>query len=106
LDPNSNESQYDKLILEITKQLAVTEAELAEQARLAAEKARLAAEERARKEAELPKSTLEYVGGLKRSRSKFPSYKYYLKAFKSYSKRKLKTFRKRRNYKKTKRGKH
>jgi len=45
-------------------------------------------------------------GGLKRSRSKFSSYKYYLKAFKSYSKRKLKTFRKRRNYKKTKRGKH
>jgi flagellar biosynthesis chaperone FliJ len=46
------------------------------------------------------------VGGLKRRRSKFPSYKYYVKAFKSYSKRKLKTFRKRRNYKKTKRGKH
>jgi hypothetical protein len=46
------------------------------------------------------------VGGLKRRRSKFPSYKYYVKAFKSYSKRKLKTFRKRRNYKKTKRGKY
>jgi len=44
------------------------------------------------------------VGGLKRRRSKFPSYKYYVKAFKSYSKRKLKTFRKRRNYKKTKRN--
>jgi hypothetical protein len=45
-------------------------------------------------------------GGLKRRRSKPSSYKYYLKAFKSYSKRKLKTFRKRRNYKKTKHGKH
>ena len=49
---------------------------------------------------------LEYLGGLKRRRSKFPSYKYYLKTFKTYSKRKFKTFRKRRNYKKTTRRKH
>jgi hypothetical protein len=47
----------------------------------------------------------KHLGGVKRRRSKFPSYKYYLKAFKTYSKRKLKTFRKRRNYKKTKRSK-
>ena len=46
------------------------------------------------------------VGGFKRYSSKIPSYKYYLKAVKSYSKRKLKTFRKRRNYKKTKRNKY
>jgi hypothetical protein len=46
------------------------------------------------------------AGGLKRYRSKPCTYKYYLKAFKTYSKRKLKTFRKRRNYKKTKRGKY
>jgi|UniRef100_A0A6C0CDW0 hypothetical protein len=46
------------------------------------------------------------AGGVKRRRLKFPSYKYYMKAFKTYSKRKLKTFRKRRNYKKTKRNKY
>jgi hypothetical protein len=51
-------------------------------------------------------SGTSWVGGFKRYSSKIPSYKYYLKAFKSYSKRKLKTFRKRRNYKKTKRNKH
>ena len=49
---------------------------------------------------------LEYVGGLKRRRSKFPSYKYYLKTFKTYSKRKFQTFKKKRNYKKTTRRKH
>ena len=43
----------------------------------------------------------EYGCGLKRRRSKFPSYKHYLKTFKTYSKRKFQTFRKRRNYKKT-----
>jgi len=48
----------------------------------------------------------KHLGGVKRRRSKFPSYKYYLKAVKSYSKRKLKTLRKRRNYKKTKRSKY
>jgi hypothetical protein len=46
------------------------------------------------------------VGGLKQRRSKPSTFKYYLKAFKTYSKRKLKTFRKIRNYKKTKRRKH
>ena len=46
------------------------------------------------------------VGGIKKRRSKLYSYKHYLKAFKTYSKRKLKTFRKKRNYKKTKRRKH
>ena len=46
------------------------------------------------------------AGGIKKRRSKLYSYKHYLKAFKTYSKRKLKTFRKKRNYKKTKRRKH
>lgn len=46
------------------------------------------------------------TGGIRRRRSKLYSYKHYLKAFKTYSKRKLKTFRKKRNYKKTKRRKH
>ena len=46
------------------------------------------------------------VGGIKSVVSKLYSYKHYLKAFKTYSKRKLKTFRKKRNYKKTKRRKH
>ena len=48
----------------------------------------------------------EYEGGLKRRRSKFSSYKHYLKTFKTYSKRKFQTFRKRRNYKKTTCRKH
>lgn len=38
------------------------------------------------------------TGGLKRYRSKPCTYKYYLKAFKTSSKRKLKTFRKKHNY--------
>jgi hypothetical protein len=46
------------------------------------------------------------TGGIQRRRSKPCTFKYYLKAFKSYSKKKLKTFRKRRNYKKTKRRKY
>lgn len=46
------------------------------------------------------------TGGIRRRRSKPCTYKYYLKAFKTSSKKKLKTFRKRRNYKKTKRRKH
>ena len=46
------------------------------------------------------------AGGLKKRRSKLYSYKHYLKAFKTSSKRKLKTFRKKHNYKKTKRRKH
>jgi hypothetical protein len=54
----------------------------------------------------IEESDYTLTGGLKRYRSKPCTYKYYLKAFKTYSKRKLKTFRKRRNYKKTKRGKH
>ena len=53
-----------------------------------------------------PPSTPLHAGGFKRYRLKFPSYKYYMKAFKTYSKRKFKTFRKRRNYKKTKRNKY
>ena len=93
LDLDANVSQYTKLFDKITTQLAVREAELP-------------AELQAELPAELHKYTLEYLGGFTRRRSKFPSYKYYLKAFKSYSKRKLKTYRKRRNYKKTKRGKH
>jgi hypothetical protein len=49
------------------------------------------------------KNKSHYLGGIKRRHSKRVGY---LKAFKTYSKRKLKTFRKRHNYKKTKRNKH
>ena len=104
--------KFDRIDPEITKFLDAAAAAAAAAAADAEDEAGSALEAEAKAgsrvapEVDTTSKTELQAGGLKKRRSKLYSYKHYLKAFKTSSKRKLKTFRKKHNYKKTKRRKH
>ena len=104
--------KFDRIDPEITKFLDAAAAAAAADAADAEDEAGSALEAEAKAgsrvapEVDTTSKTELQAGGLKKRRSKLYSYKHYLKAFKTSSKRKLKTFRKKHNYKKTKRRKH